>query len=82
MWFLVLMLTRSVKEFTICWPSSAGLQGGPVKMLFCKIFRLSICGSGEVFKAIKTLGLLYVVFKVVEGVGLALVVKSGPYCQA
>ena len=37
-------------------------------MLFCKIFRLSFCGSGEVFKAIKTLGLLHVVFKVVQGV--------------
>ena len=37
-------------------------------MLFCKIFRLSICGSGEIFKAIKTLDLLHVVFKVVQGV--------------
>ena len=37
-------------------------------MLFCKNVKLSICGSGEVFKVIKTLGLLHVVFKVVQGV--------------
>ena len=30
--------------------------------------KISICGSGKVFKAIITLGFLHVVFKVVQGV--------------
>ena len=50
--------------------------------------KISICGSGKVFKAIITLGLLHVVFKVVQGVGLALlpnlalVAKPSPCCPA
>ena len=62
------MLTRSVEEITICWPSSSDFWGGPVQLLFCKKCRLSICGNGAVFKGIKTLGLIHVVSEVVQGV--------------